>query len=169
MCTLFNNRPSIWFTRFNTTFCIISINLLSLQFLPFYIFFIITCLSQQAVDHEMRYAFPEGAVDQVHMVYDQEELGKTYAKYTATQQKLEDLFDLYTSLRRRGKVIKRTTAWVIPTTVGPWAVEKYGKKPLKADALEYNTLLLDQLYQQLLEEQRHSKERPTSSAFVTFR
>lgn len=117
----------------------------------------------------MRYAFPDGAIDQVHMIYDQEELGKTYSSYTATQQKLEDLFDYYTSLRRRGKPIKRSTQWCIPTTVGPWAVERYGKKPLKVDTLEYNTLMLDQLYVKLLDEQRIAKQRPTSSAFVTFR
>ena len=50
-----------------------------------------------------------------------------------------------------------------------WGMEKYGKKPVKVDALKFWPARLEQLRLLILEEQPKALDKATPAAFVTFK
>ena len=58
---------------------------------------------------------------------------------------------------------------VIGLRYGSWGLQKYGKKPVKVDALEFWPARLEHLQHEIKAEQPHAEDAVLSNAFVTFR
>ena len=52
---------------------------------------------------------------------------------------------------------------------GEWGRHEIGKKPVKMDALKWQTMRLDELKRQILEEASPKQREITSTAFITFK
>lgn len=58
---------------------------------------------------------------------------------------------------------------VIGVRYGSWGMQKYGKKPVKVDQLDFWPARLTQLRQEITAEQPRVQDMPLPNAFITFK
>eukprot|EP00891_Asterochloris_glomerata_P009705 jgi/Astpho2/9705/Aster-03695 len=123
---------------------------------------------EQMVRREFQEVFP-GKVKDVSLAVDSGKLDKLYKEYTKKTRKLEDTLDLYQMKMERGKKIKkRKTMRVSGLQFGKWGQDKYGKKPVKVDSIEFLADRLQELEKEIKEQQEAARKKPIPTAFVTF-
>ncbi|KAK9845039.1 hypothetical protein WJX74_009951 [Apatococcus lobatus] len=108
-------------------------------------------------------------VEEIHPMHNTSKLDPLVKEYKKLQQNLEDLVDDIKFRKLHGKPIKPKQVRVIGLRYGSWGLQKYGKKPVKVDALEFWPARLEHLQHEIKAEQPHAEDATLSNAFVTFK
>jgi hypothetical protein len=124
---------------------------------------------EEMVRREFEDLYPN-KVEAARIVCNTKKLDKLYKSYEKVKGKLEDLLDKYQmKMERHKKIKKRDTVRIYPAYYGKWGEQTFGDKPKKVDALEFFTIRLRYLKDQIVEEQGKARDNALPTAFVTFK
>ncbi|KAK9852109.1 hypothetical protein WJX84_005426 [Apatococcus fuscideae] len=123
---------------------------------------------QEIVEDEYAQVHP-GSLKRVHLMYNTAKLEPLVKEYKQLQQSLEDIVDDIKFRKRHGKPVKPKQVRVIGVRYGSWGMQKYGKKPVKVDQLDFWPARLTQLRQEITAEQPRVQDMPLPNAFITFK
>lgn len=122
----------------------------------------------ELIQLEFELVYGVHALAAINVVHDQRTLEGLVAKYHKTRTLLEDYLDQCASYVRRRKQVKRKIISVIPPLEGKWAIEKYGVRPVKLDAILFWSEALSHQVAAVEAEQVKALESEIPTAFVTF-